>query len=440
LRFFWDHGAGAAFWASNWVSATVLSADVGAIDTTVSVSDTGAIQAGDWLGFAPVPGVAIAGGARILGIAGAGPYVLTLDEALGSAMPADRTLVSHLLLCRWQEPRLEIAWFNPDFAQMRLPLRELSQEYNIAGDETLAVTQGLLPTRVYLYEFSRVLNGATFYERYTSFEQDLTLGPVWSAAKISHADIKQGLSLERDEVDVVADVIPGSVMVLLATMQSEATVTLKITQGDTVDGVNVINSAVIFTGEVVSAAVTGSRITCKVVPGGSLYDRLVPRFYFQRHCNHALFSPGCGLVKADWKFTATISDPGSVGYPFTFALAGLARVSGPGPTYFADWFAGGWMELGAGANWQRRAILLSSMPVAGAMTVTLDRDPRPFPGIGDAVVLYPGCDLTKEMCSAYDAVNNPGGKFDNYLNFGGHPYIPIANPIIIAASAGNSKK
>lgn len=435
LRFFLDHGAGAPFWASNWVSAVVLTADVGALDEEIAVADTYAVAEGDWLAFCE--GVTMGGAARILDITG---LDLTLDDTVGPLVAA-RTLVSHLLLCRFQRPSLEIIWTNPDFAEVRLPLRELSQEYNIASDETLNVTQGLLPSRAYLYEFSRTLDGTVYYERFTSFENDLTYSAqTWAARHITHGEIKGGLYLDRDEVEVTAEVVAGTTLVQMATLKLEAPLMLRILAADT-DGAAATNVAVIFKGEIVSATVTGARIVAKGITGGTLFDRMVPRFLFQRGCNHSLFSAGCALSRADWKFTATMFDVGAVGYPFTFVLHGLARVSGAAPTFFENWFAGGYIEMGSGTDWQRRAILLSSTVVAGAVTLTLDRDPVPYPAVSDAVIVYPGCDLTVESCKAYDAVRNATGKFDNYLNFGGHPFMPIANPVVVSASPnGQGKK
>ena len=193
------------------------------------------------------------------------------------------------------------------------------------------------------------------------------------------------------------------------------------------------NAVVIFSGEVAGASVKGSRVTGKAVPGGTIFDRMVPRMLFQLGCNHALFSPGCSLATANWKFTAVVTDPGAPGYPFTFALGGLARAVGAAPTYAANWFVGGWAEFGAGANWCRRAIVLSTLPAGGAVTITLDRDPQPYPVGDDAVVLYPGCDGVSTTCI---------GKFDNYLNFGGHPFLPMGNPSVIhpVTDRGQGKK
>lgn len=195
---------------------------------------------------------------------------------------------------------------------------------------------------------------------------------------------------------------------------------------------------VIVIGEVVQPRVRGSRIDAKVVPGGTLWDQMLPRPWVQPGCNHALFSVGCGLLKSDWQFTATVSDPGVAGYPFEFEISSLARTTGPTPDYFADWFSGGWVEFGTGRQLCRRPILRSTNPVAGVLVITLSGDPLVFPSVSDAVVLYPGCDGRMESCKAFDGGTNPEGKFDNFLNFGGHPFVPVANPTLIKNATGAS--
>ena len=199
---------------------------------------------------------------------------------------------------------------------------------------------------------------------------------------------------------------------------------------------------VVFVGEVMSVSVKGRIISARGQAGGSIFDRQVPRFRLQNGCNHTLFDVGCGLAKAAWKFSATMAFPGTPGFPFEFTLDGLQRVSGPVPTFFEHWFVGGWIEFGAGSTWCRRAILRSTAVTAGAATVTLSRDPEPFPEAGDPVVLYPGCDGRFETCKAYHLSSNPSGKFGNPLNFGGHPFVPIGNPSLLKVSAavGGGKK
>jgi hypothetical protein len=137
----------------------------------------------------------------------------------------------------------------------------------------------------------------------------------------------------------------------------------------------------------------------------------------------------------------TVIDADHFSYPNIGANEGTTgdvngRVTLDAPTFTADWFAGGWIEFkpnpGDELSWSRRAIVGSTNPVAGALTVTLDGDPLVFPIVTDAVVLFPGCDLTKETCG-YGGF----GKFNNYPNFLGHPFLPIANPSVAAGTQPN---
>lgn len=438
LRFFEEHAAGKGFWIADWVSGVVLAEPAAADDTVLEVWDTAGVSIGDWVGFAS-PDRGVFGTGRIVD---KGEFTVELEDEVGVEL-GEGVLVCRLLLVRFEGAGIEVQWRCNDYAECRLRVRELAQEYNEAADEVLGVSQGQLGTRVFLYEFSRGLNGVLYYDRFTSFEGDLGYSSfTWGAGKITHGELRGGIYLERDEVEVTAGVVDGHPLVLQATLRLESPLRLRIYQGVTADGASVTGVTTVFSGEVVSASVKGGIIKARAVMGSGLFERKVPRFMFQRGCNHALFSVGCGLLAANWKFTGTMFNVGSAGYPFEFVVHSLARVSGPGPTFFANWFAGGWLELGAGLSWQRRGILLSSNVVAGAVTLTLERDPSPYPVVGDGVVIYPGCDLTMEACKGYDATRNAGGKFDNFVNFGGHPWMPIANPTLATSKArsGGGKK
>jgi hypothetical protein len=199
---------------------------------------------------------------------------------------------------------------------------------------------------------------------------------------------------------------------------------------------------VLFVGECVSLTIRGRVLRVKAIAGGSIFDRPIPRFRIQPGCNHTLFDAGCGLAKADWRFTAKVGDPGSPGYPFEFLLTDLVREAGEVPVWFENWFAGGWIEFGSGATWCRRPILRSTTVTGGALNVTLSRDPDTFPEADDDVILYPGCDGRDVTYKAHDAGDNPEGKFGNWLNFGGHPFVPKANPSLVKVSqavAGGKK-
>lgn len=195
----------------------------------------------------------------------------------------------------------------------------------------------------------------------------------------------------------------------------------------------VYNPSVIFTGQLASARVKGGVITAKCVPGGLVFERKLPRFLVQPGCNHDLYSTGCGIGRDAYRFDAVVTDPGAVGYPFEFSLGSLSRTFGGDLPVAAHWFAGGYAEFGVGAARQRIAILRSSPVSSGAVTITLSKDPSPFPAVGATVRLWPGCDGSWATCQS---------KFGNRENFGGHPFMPTANPSLVKLSntAAGGKK
>jgi hypothetical protein len=174
--------------------------------------------------------------------------------------------------------------------------------------------------------------------------------------------------------------------------------------------------------------------------GPAVLDNQLPFFILGTVCNHVrgnnpdgsyLISPGCTLLRANWKFTAQFAAPISAAFPFLVNLSGLARSAGDAPVYFDNWFAGGVIEWGAGVSIQRRYITSSATPVGGAFSITLHRYFNSVPNIGDTLVLYPGCDGLASTCKAYDGATNPIGKFDNYDNFGAEPLMPVGNPSLV---------
>jgi hypothetical protein len=441
VDFFFKHGAGESFWASNWISAVRLTAAVNAADTSITVADTEAIEPGDWLAFATPAGIVTA---RILTIMG---DLVGLDVAL-PAMGLG-TLVSHLMLMRFDKPLLSVTWLNLDVAEVSLPLVELPPEYTPAADETLGVTLGAGPERFFFYELSRTLDETVFTDRYTGFREDITYGGHdYAQQKIGHGEIRQGLQLDSDEVEVTSEIIPGGALALMATLRMRSPLMLTILVGDLVGGMPT-NVQTLFTGEVTKCRVKGSVLIGTAVTGSSRFDRQIPGMLFQLTDNFPLFSPANGLVEADWKFTAKIHGAPAGGYPFSFVLDTLAGSGASaiaalaGGAVFVHWFAGGWIEFGNGSSdWEPRAILDSSAIAAGLITLTLDEDPYPFPAAGDVVVLYPGYDLRAITAEAYDVAYNLQGKFNNFVNFGGHPFLPVANPAVSpqAKTPGGGKK
>lgn len=427
LRFFQMHGSGDAFWVPVWRSCATLSANIAAASVTFSVESAAGLSVGDWLAFVQPSGIVAR--ARIMAIVGT---TITVSSAPG-ALSKDGTIIAPLVLARVQRPRLTIDWINTEVAEARFLVTEVPPEYFEAEGEVTSQNLGLLLPRGFIYELSQTIGGITTTTRLTSYEKNLTvLGQSYTSRKMDHGSIKQSLFLDRDEIDIRSEVISGDPFVKIATNQSEAPLRITIKSVD-VSGAVGTDPQVLFTGDILSVSVKGSKLSAKAVSAGTVFDRMYPRFRMQVGCNHALFSTGCALATANWKFTASITNPGTEGYPFNFVLGSVARVVGSLPTITAGWFAGGWIEVGSGASLVRRAIVDNTALAGSAMTVTLSRDPTPFPAVNTAVALYPGCDGAFATCSS---------KFSNALNFGGHPFLPPSNPSMfrVSKNIGGGKK
>lgn len=426
LRFFQIQGVGGAFWVPVWRSSATLAANITAASVTFTVDSNSGLRVGDWVAFVQPSGIVAR--AKITAIAGT---TITVSQAPGALAKAE-TLVVPLVLARMQKPRLQIDWSNSDVAEARFLVSEVPPEYFPDSGQTISKDLGLLLTRGYLYEFTQTIGGVTTTTRLTSYEKALTvLGQSYTARKIDHGSIKQSLFLDRDEIEIRSDVIAGDPLVKIATNQSEAPLRLVIKSVDVIGSVGT-DSQVLFAGDVVSVSVKGSRVSAKAVSAGTVFDRQYPRFRMQVGCNHQLFSAGCTLLASNWRFTGTITNPGTPGFPFTFAIGSLAKTGGL-PTVGAGYFSGGWMEIGSGASLVRRAIIDNTAEASGALTVTLSRDPSPFPSAGAAIALYPGCNGAFATCSS---------KFSNALNFGGHPFMPTSNPSMfrVSKNIGGGKK
>lgn len=449
-------GPGQVFWAPSAVVATRLTANAGSAATALSVDDTSALVDGDYLlAFDLVTGVQAT--VQVNSLAG-GP-VMNVVTAAGVALSAG-TLFFPLCLARLDAPKFKVSWMRPGAATVELNWTEVPVEgLPLPTGETLGVTIGQLASRKILFEFSRDLgNGTVIFYRFTNAEADVTWNThTWTSGDFGVGDIGQPLNVAESKVQLESFVFSGNPLVDELTMQSEAPLWLVIRTGDYDPGSGTLsNVAVIFTGDVAQPGRTGNKVKAQCRFGSSIFETMLPRLVRGVSCAHLggsnndgsfLISAGCTLVKADWKFTGVVAGPVSGAYPFSLLLNTLtgvgtkaaAALSGGG--VFANWFGpSGWVEWvpgGVAANMQRRSVVGSTAPVAGAITLTLHRYFNGLPNIGDMVAFYPGCDGQYSTCKAYDGGNNPTGKFNNGVNFGGEPFTPAANPSTVGAATLN---
>lgn len=155
-----------------------------------------------------------------------------------------------------------------------------------------------------------------------------------------------------------------------------------------------------FKGRVISCSFRDDEATLTCEPIFTSLRRPGLRLLYDAHCPYGLYDSNCTLFRPDWAESASVV--GVDGLDLTIqALGGFPD----------DWFSGGVFECGT----VRRMITGNK-----ADTLTLSvLHPVPMTVQGQACILYPGCDHTLTHC---------GGKFNNAINFGGFPWLPLKNP------------
>jgi hypothetical protein len=221
LAFFKLHGAGKPFWVPTWTSAVELSEDVGSLVSAILVEDTVGVQGGEWLAFLRPERTIIR---KIVSTASSAVY---LDSAPG-ATPLE-TFVCHAKLVRWAKPSIKVQWLCGDVVRTALNVREVPEEYTPAADEDLGITLGLVPHKVFLYEITKTVGDVEVIERITSHEDDVDLdGVTYTAAKVTHGSIRQGIALERDQVELTIHATASQILKEAATLKSNGPVKLVI--------------------------------------------------------------------------------------------------------------------------------------------------------------------------------------------------------------------
>lgn len=301
-----------------------------------------------------------------------------------------------------------------NFQSRAINLIELPTEY-------ASSTAGSI--KAYLYLFEQDLgNGTVNRWRYTSFELDLSDGVnTWTSAAIDHGKITRGVKSHSASVDLTAWRSSGHPLSQFVPWSANAPITCKIYEGTFSAPATVGSAALIFAGRVMRVTPRGRTYKAEVKPLGSLMDQRVPRFYLGPRCNHSLYSTGCGISKGTWAESGTLaylSAPNQI----TITDASLAALP-------ANYFAGGFLEVGSGANLEVRFIRSSSSPSGNVITLTINW-PLAVASAGATVTAYPGCDYTAGTCET---------KFSNLVNFGGHPNIPATNLTLEAVKSQNPK-
>ena len=161
--------------------------------------------------------------------------------------------------------------------------------------------------------------------------------------------------------------------------------------------------AVVWKGKIVGVSWRGDEM---VMTSESIFASLlrtgVTRKY-SRQCTHTLYGGACQLQRQDWVVHAIPS-----------AVNGVVLTIAHGKD--VGWFAGGYAVY---RNAQTGATERRVIKANDASTVTLLAHPIGMVAGETEIALYAGCDHTVGACM---------NKFDNVINYGGQPFIPIMNP------------
>lgn len=180
----------------------------------------------------------------------------------------------------------------------------------------------------------------------------------------------------------------------------------RLVNGDALDYLN--NAIVVEAGILSNWTFQGSEIAVQLTPEAFHTDRAVPRFYFERQCNHPLYGEGCGLSREDFKFETTIVsvNPAQKELVVTGQASGVPETRFNAGHLFHDasglFFTIGWSAYD-GANTKLKLVTW-----------------HPDLAVADTITAYHGCRHTVSDCQL----------FGNEANFGGFPYVPNSNPTI----------
>lgn len=164
----------------------------------------------------------------------------------------------------------------------------------------------------------------------------------------------------------------------------------------------------VFVGKLIGISTKGAEAVILADTMDSSFRNPGLRRTYQRQCPHVLYGPQCHAVKVALPLVVL---PLSAGLN-TLALDGFPIEDNP------DFYIGGQAEWVVPFGRVVRNIIGAYRDVS---TIRLSlAGPADTAEIGGSVSIYRGCERTEASCTT---------RFNNILNYGGQPWIPLKNPI-----------
>lgn len=266
--------------------------------------------------------------------------------------------------------------------------------------------------------------------RYTNFETDVTLsGTVYSSSKtgnpaFEYEGLEQKIGVEVDEARVelwatAVNLVEGTA-ILEAFGQGlfdAAAVTLqRVLMPNPNDGsiprpINFDTTAgavTLMQGTLSDiTALDRTHVAFDVKSKKELLNRPFPAHVYQPSCRWDLYGAGCTLNKTSFQVSGTVA-AGAVQQLFNTNL-----------TNVDNYFDQGLITFTSGQNNGITRTVRLYLHASGQVLLFL---PLPFaPANGDTFHIYPGCAKTMSVCQ---------NTFANLINFGGFPFVPVAESAI----------
>lgn len=290
-------------------------------------------------------------------------------------------------------------------------------------------------THLYMFRY-----GATSYF-YCSHDLDIVVnsGPV---AKMSDPQTFSASAIMHTRPDESIDKLPGSVSItlpandaklrtyLLATSPTLIEVFIWRVSSASMPGPLVYSddTRIIFVGQVEAITPADGVIAVICSPSTRRDDEVIPNYYYQKECNHILYSQhvgGCKVNRALFTVSLTIGGLDRDNGYIDFNAITTINVGSPSRsiTITAETFHGGIVK---DADGNEITVLLCQL-LTGPTRVRLWLSWIPESlQASDAVDVSCGCLLIKRVCHTL---------FQNLPNFGGTPFVPTNNPAIDGINA-----
>lgn len=271
--------------------------------------------------------------------------------------------------------------------------------------------------KCYAFEFQFDIPGkSSLY--FIDWESSVTIDSnVHNPYKMTVNGLSMGSRLFKEEATLVYEHASDNPLLAFVEGGLERNVSLIVKEGDPQVPASFTT---VFVGTLQSLKGKERKLSATFSPFGGLFNRRLPGFKIQHHCNYRFCNANCKLSISSFKSEAASIDSADLsneGYTVRCnSLTGtLTNPTDPGAGT-GDRFANGYLEIGTGDDYQIRMIKKTTVHAGTDRSFDLNRplDSSKLDNSDGNIDVYAGCGGTKWECEFYN----------NYVNFGGHPFVP----------------